>query len=198
VLLAARARSRVPWWFVIASATVLGWALTNGAVFFQHRVVDESHRQDLLCFDNAAHENKDKSKDAGVPVGNGVYETRVDNPCGNGDLLVDSYIPFMGLLYGPLYLLCCSLFYWLIVVRRASRGQTRQVVLLAVAVLVIEWAAIVGECTAVFGERSRPVYFDQMCNRVDLYISLPLTIAAGFLTSWIVTTQVLQRFGRRD
>jgi hypothetical protein len=103
----------------------------------------------------------------------------------------------MGLLYDPLYLLCCSLPYWLIVVRRAPRGSTLKVTLMTIALLVVEWAAILGECTAIFGERIRPGYHDQMCNNVDPYIWLPLTIAATFLVSWIVTTQVLQRFGRR-
>jgi hypothetical protein len=64
-------------------------------------------------------------------------------------------------------LLCCSLPYWLIVVRRASPGTKRQVALLAVAVFVIEWAAIFSECI-------RPGYFDQVC-----------------------ANQLLQRFGRR-
>jgi hypothetical protein len=63
-------------------------------------------------------------------------------------------------------------------------------------VLVIEWAAIYGECTAVSGERIRPGYMDEIWNNVDPYIGLPLTIATAFFASWLVTAQVSQRFGR--
>jgi hypothetical protein len=194
LLLAARARFKVPWWFVIASATVLGWTLTNGAVFFQHRVADGAHRRESICLDDAIHR---EPKGTVVLKGQGVTETEVENRCGVGDLLLDSYKPFMGLLYGPLYLLCCSPPYWLIVVRRASPGTTRQVVFLGGALLVIGWAALLGECAAIFGERIRPGNYDQMCNNVDPYIWLPLTIAAAFIVSWVVITQLLQRFGWR-
>ncbi len=187
VLLAARARFHVPWWFVIASATVLGWILTNGAVFFQHRVIDEALRRESSCFNDLIHQDQ---KGTGVLRGDGMVETEVENPCGGGDFLVDRYKPFKGLLYGPLYLLCCSLPYWLIVRRRASTGTKRQIALLGVAVLVIEWAAIVGECI-------RPGYFDQMCENADPYLWPPLTIAAAAIVSWVVTTQLLQCIGRR-
>jgi hypothetical protein len=184
LLLAVRAvRSNVPWWFVIASATALGWILTNAAVYLQHRAVDESIRQERICIDDAIHGNQ------GVAVVNG-NEPTIDNPCGLGVWFQENYTPFAGLFYGPLYLLCCSLPYWLIVVRRPSPGPTLQVALLAVAALVIEWAAIAGECI-------RPGYYDQVCTNADPYIWPPLTVAAAFLVSWVVTTQLLQRFGRR-
>ena len=47
-------------------------------------------------------------------------ETVIDNPCGLGDWIFDRYKPIAGLLYGPPYLLCCLLPYWLIVGRRRS------------------------------------------------------------------------------
>jgi hypothetical protein len=185
-------RSDVPWLFVIVSATALGWILSNGSVFFQHAAVNEERMEELACFAAPYDENK------GVAVvnANGVTETVVENPCGIGEWIQASYKPLLGLLYGPLYLLCCALPYWLIVVRRVSLRLRRQVALLAVALLVIEWVSIFGECTAVFGERTFPGPYDQLCNNVDRYTSLPLTIAAAFLISWVVTTQVLQRFSR--
>lgn len=80
-------------------------------------------------------------------------------------------------------------FGWLIVVRRASSVPKRKVVLLAVAVLVIEWAVLFGDCTALFGERIRPGHYDQMCNNVPPYIWLPITMAVAFSVSWMVATR---------
>jgi hypothetical protein len=187
------ARPDVPWLFVIVSATVLGWILSNASVFFQHAAIDEERMEELACFAAPYDENKSVT----VVNENGITETVVENPCGIGEWIREKYKPWAGLLYGPLYLLCCSLPYWLIVVRRVSPGPRRQVALLAVALLVLEWVSIFGECTAVFGDRTDSGSYDQICNNVDQYTSLPLTIAAAFLISWIVTTQVLQRFGRQ-
>jgi hypothetical protein len=117
LLLIARVRSNVPWWFVIASATALGWIFANAAVFFQHRAVDEGDRQERLCFDEAIHGNQ------GGAALNG-NETVIENPCGLGDSLRENYKPFAGLLYGPLYLLSCLLPYWLIVRRRAHSAPS--------------------------------------------------------------------------
>ena len=138
-----------------------------------------------------------ENKGVAVVNADGMTETVVENPCGIGEWLREQYKPWAGLLYGPLYLLCCSLPYWLIVVRRVSLRLRRQVGLLAVALLVIEWVSIFGECTAVFGERPFPGPYDQMRNNVDQYIWPPATIFAAFVISWVFTTQVLQRFGRR-
>src|ERR1700722_20099730 len=186
LLLAYRAvRSDVPWWFVIASATAVGWILSNADVFFQHRVDDESVWQSRSCSSDAIQENRTP-----VITENGMHETFVENPCGTNDRMVAQYGPVLGLLYGPLYLVCCSLPYWLIVGRRSSRGLTRKIALLAGAALAIEWAAIVGEC-------SRPGYLGGMCRNADPYIWPPFTVAAAFIVSWVVTTQLLPRFGRR-
>ena len=186
-------RSDIPWLFIIVSATALGWILSNAAVFVQHAAIDEQRLEELACSTAPYVENK------GVAVVNadGMTETVVENPCGIGEWLREQYKPWAGLLYGPLYLLCCSLPYWLIVVRRVSLRLRGQVGLLAVALLVIEWVSIFGECTAVFGERPFPGPYDQMCNNVDQYIWPPATIFAAFVISWVFTTQVLQRFGRR-
>jgi hypothetical protein len=188
LLLAARGRFKVPWWLVVTSATVLGWIFTNGAVFLQHRVIDEALRRQSICYNDAIQQDQ---KTTVIPKGDGVVETEVEGPCGGlGDFLLNSYRPFRALLYGPLFLLCCSLPYWLIVVRRTSPGTKRQVALLAVAVFVIEWAGIFRQCI-------RPGYFDQVCANADSYIWPPLTIAAAAIVSWVLTTQLLQRFGRR-
>ena len=186
-------RSDIPWVFIIVSATALGWILSNASVLFQHAAIDEERMEELACFSAPYDENKSVS----VVNANGMTETVVENPCGIGDWIREKYKPWAGLLYGPLYLLCCSLPYWLIVVRRPSREIRRQMVLLAAGILVVEWAAILGKCTAVFGERPFPGPYDQMCNNVDQYIWPPATIFAAFVISWVFTTQVLQRFGRR-
>jgi hypothetical protein len=170
----------MPWFVVIASATALGWILTNTAVGFQHLAVDEAIRQDTLCFA--------KSVPAPVVTQN---ETSVDNPCGIGDYFRESYKPFAGLIYGPLYLLCCSLPYWLISGRRSAPGLTRQIAWLALGALVIEWAATIGECI-------RPGYYlGGMCTNRDPYIWPPATIAAALIISSVVTTQLLHRFAKR-
>jgi hypothetical protein len=155
--------------------------------------IDEECMEELACFTAPYDENKSVA----IVNANGVTETVVENPCGIGEWIRENYKPWAGVLYGPLNLLCCSLPYWLIVVRRAPPRSTRQMALLAVAVLVIEWAAIYGECTAVFGERTHPGNIDKICNNVDPYIWLPLTIATAFLASWLVTAQVSQHFGRQ-
>jgi hypothetical protein len=183
LLLAARVlQSSVPWWFIIAASAAIGWILANAGVYLQHRAVLESIRQEHICIDDAIHGNKDVA----VVTGN---ETAIENPCGLDVWMEESYKPFSALLYGPLYLFCCLLPYWLIVGRRSSSGLTRQIALLAVAALTLEWTAIVGECI-------RPGYLGGMCTNADPYIGPPLTIAAAFLVSWVVTTQLLQRFGR--
>jgi hypothetical protein len=105
LLLAARVRSNVPWWFVIASATALGWIFANASVFLQHAAIDEERMEELACFADPDRGNKDVS----VVTENGMTETVVDNPCGIGEWLRENYKPLMGLLYGPLYLVCCSL-----------------------------------------------------------------------------------------
>lgn len=147
MLLAVRVRSGAPWWFVILSATALGWILSNATVYFQNLAVDDSVK---------------------------VWV---------------SYKPFTGLVYGPFYLLCCALPYWLIFGRQSSAGGTIPIALLAMAVLVIEWAAIVGDAI-------RRGYLDNMLRNADPFIWPPVTIAAAFLLSWVLTT-VLQRSGRR-
>jgi hypothetical protein len=186
-------RSDIPWVFVIVSATALGWILSNASVFFQHAAVDEDRMEEFACFAAPYDENKSVA----VVNANGMTETVVENPCGIGDWIRENYKPFTGLLYGPLYLLCCSLPYWLIVVRRPSLRLRRQMVLLAVGILVLEWSAILGNCTAVFGERFSPDSYWSLCDYIDPHIELPLTIAAASLVSWALTTQVLQRFTRR-
>ena len=113
LLLVARVRSNVPWWFVIASATAVGWIFANASVFLQHAAIDEERMEELACFADPGHGNKDVSVVRGG-------ETVIDNPCGLGDWIRDRYKPFVGLLYGPLYLHCCSLPYWLMVGRRRA------------------------------------------------------------------------------
>ena len=57
-------RSDIPWIFVIVSATVLGWILSNASVFFQHAAVDEDEM-------NAARPlagGRDGSEEGGSPV----------------------------------------------------------------------------------------------------------------------------------
>lgn len=186
-------RSDIPWVFVIVSATALGWILSNASVFFQHAAVDEERMEELSCFTALYVE----SKGVAVVKADGMTETVVENPCGIGEWIRENYKPWAGVFYGPLYLLCCSLPYWLVVVRRPMPGPRRQMVLLAVGILVAEWAVILGRCTAVFGERFSPDAYWSLCDDIDLHIGLPLTIAAAFLASWLVAAQVLQRFGRR-
>jgi hypothetical protein len=194
LLLVYRGRhSDIPWGFVIMSATIFGWILVNASVFFQHAGIDEERLDELACFTTPHDENKS----ATVVNANGMTETVVENPCGIGEWAPKNYKPWAGLLYGPLYLLCCALPYWLIVLRRVSPTPRRQMAMLAVALLVIEWSSIFGECTAVFGERTFPGPYDQLCNNVDQYIWPPATIVAAFLVSWVVTTQVLRRLGRK-
>jgi hypothetical protein len=184
-LLSAHVRSKVPMWLVIAAAMALGWLLTNGAVYFEHRTAHEADRREMMCFDDAIHEDHN----AAVVSGNGMVETAVvENPCGIGDRILDTYKPFLGLIYGPIYLLCCSLPYWLIVARRASLGPTWRIAVLSIGALAIEWTAIIGSC---FG------YNAQICAKADPYIWPPLTIAAASMVSWVLTTQVIRRFGRR-
>ena len=50
LLLVARVRSNVPWWFVIASATAAGWIFANGLVFVQHVGNDEDRMEEIACF----------------------------------------------------------------------------------------------------------------------------------------------------
>ena len=186
-------RSDIPWVFVIVSATVLGWILSNASVFFQHAAVDEERLEEIACFATPHDENKSVA----VVNANGMTETVVENPCGIGEWIRENYKPWAGVFYGPLYLLCCALPYWLIVVRRLSHKIRHQMVLLAVGILVVEWAAIIGRCTAVFGERFSPDSYCSLCDDIDLHIGLPLTIGAACLASWLVTAQVLPRFGRQ-
>ena len=51
--------------------------------------------------------------------------------------------------------------------------------LLAVGILVAEWAAILRNCTAAFGERTFPGPYDQLCSNVDQYTWPPVTILAA-------------------
>jgi hypothetical protein len=183
-------RSDIPWGFVIVSATILGWILVNASVFFQHAGIDEERLEELACFTSPHDENKS----ATVVNANGMTETVVENPCGIGEWAPENYKPYVGLFYGPLYLLCSALPYWLIVVRRPSREIRRQMVLLAAGIVVLAWTAILGECTGLLGERDS---YYPLCDYIDTYIALPLIIAVGSFVSWAVTTQVLQRFNRR-
>lgn len=183
LLLMARARLNAPWWFVIAAATGAGWMLANAAVFFQQAGTDEERVEELACFEHP-------ESAANNPEVLSENETEVVNPCGIGDWIPAHYKPVRGLLYGPLYLVGCALPYWLIFGRRSAPGLTRRIVWLAVAALVIEWAATVGECI-------HPLLFGQVCPMTDPYVYPPVTIALAFLLSWIIATQVLERFDRR-
>jgi hypothetical protein len=117
LLLVARVRSNVPWWFVIASATAVGWIFANAFVFIQHVAVDEDRMDEIACFANPPNHGN-------VSVVNG--ETVIENPCVLGDWILDRYKPIAGLLYGPPYLMCCLLPYWLIVRRRSRLVGLRQ------------------------------------------------------------------------
>jgi hypothetical protein len=172
----------------ISVASVSGYAYAPVLM-----AIDEERLEELACF-TAPH---DENKGVAVVNANGMTETVIENPCGIGDWIRETYKPWAGLVYGPLYLLCCSLPYWLIVVRHPALKVRRQMVLLAVGVLVVEWAAIFGNCTAVFGERTFPGPYDRLCNNLDQYTWPPATGLAAFLVSWVVTTQALQRFGRK-
>jgi len=104
LLLVYRARRPdIPWMFVIVSATVLGWILSNTSVFFHHAANDEQRLEERTCSTAPYVENK------GVAVVNadGVTETVVENPCGIGEWLREQYKPWAGLIYGPLYVLAC-------------------------------------------------------------------------------------------
>jgi hypothetical protein len=183
-LLSARVRSKVPMWLIIAAAMALGWMLTNGAVFLEHRAAREADRLEMMCFDHAMNQ----THEAPVVIGKGAVETSVvENPCGIGDRILPTYKPFLGLIYGPVYLLCCALPYWLIVARRVSLGPIWRIAVLSIGALAIEWTAIVSSC---FG------YNAQICTKADPYLWPPLTIAAASLVSWVLTTQVIRRFGR--
>jgi hypothetical protein len=107
-------RSDIPWVFVIVSATALGWILSNAAVFFQHAAIDEQRMEEKACFTAPPDY---RSNGASVVNENGMTETIVENPCGIGDWIREKYKPWAGLVYGPLYLLCCSLPYRLIPAR---------------------------------------------------------------------------------
>jgi hypothetical protein len=187
-------RSDIPWAFVIVSATVLGWILINASVFFQHAAIDEERMEELACFAKPYDENES----APVVNANGMAETVVENPCGIGDWISDSYKPRLGLLYGPAYLLCCALPYWLLIVRRPSTGLKRQIVLLAVGVFVIEWTAILGQRTADFLASANLDTLWSLRDYLDPLLWAPLTIAVAFLVAWGVSAQVLQRFKHRS
>jgi hypothetical protein len=68
------ARPDVPWLFVIVSATVLGWILSNASVFFQHAAIDEERMEELACFAAPYDENKSVT----VVNENGMTETVVE------------------------------------------------------------------------------------------------------------------------
>jgi hypothetical protein len=191
LILAYRSRrSDVPWAFVIVSATVLGWILSNASVFLQHAAIDEERLEELACF-TSPH---DVNKGAAVIGPDGTTETIVENPCGIGDWFRDEYKPWLGLLYGPVYLLCCALPYWLLIVRRPSTGLKRQIVLLAVGAFVIEWTAILGQRTADFLGSVNLDTLWLLRDYLDPHLWVPLTIAVAFLVAWGVNAQVLQRF----
>jgi hypothetical protein len=149
-----------------------------------------SQRQPSQLLSDQLHQNR--RRDGSLTWNS--QEKIVENPCGIGEYWPDKYKPWLGLLYGPLYLLCCALPYWLMVVPRPSIKNRLHIVLLAVGFLVIEWAVILGECTGLFGERDS---YYPLCYYIDTYIALPLTIALASFVSWAVTTRVLQRFKRR-
>jgi hypothetical protein len=187
-------RSDVPWILIFVSATALGWILSNASVFLQHAEIDEQRIEERVCF-NAPEEGPEA-----VPVvtANGTTETIVENPCGIGDWIRDEYRPWLGLLYGPVYLFCCALPYWLLIVRRPSTGLKRQIVLLAVGVFVIEWTAILGQRTTDFLGSVNLDTLWSLRDYLDPHLWVPLTIAVAFLVAWGVNAQVLQRFKHRS
>jgi hypothetical protein len=183
-------RSDIPWIFIIVSATALGWILSNASVFFQHAAMDQDRIEERACFSDPP----DTSNSTELVDKNGVTETIVENPCALGDWISDSYKPRLGLLYGPVYLLCCALPYWLLIVRRPSTGLKRQIVLLAVGVFVIEWTVILGQHTADFLGSVNLDTLWSLRDYLDPHLWVPLTIAVAFLVAWGVNAQVLQRF----
>ena len=191
MLLVYRARrSDIPWVFVIVSATALGWILSNASVFLQHAEIDEQRIEERVCFD--APEQGPES----VPVmtANGMNETIVENPCGIGDWIRDEFKPWLGLLYGPVSLLCGALPYWLLIARRPSLKLKRQIALVAVGVFLIEWTAILGQRAADFLGSVNLDTLWSLRDYLDPYLWVPLTIAVAFLVAWGVKAQVLQRF----
>ncbi len=181
-LLVARAKKpNLPWWVVVVSAVVIGWIAANGNVLVQHLAIDETRRLEELCFSNPS-----PVKPHEVIAADGTSETVVDNPCGIGEWIVPRYEPTKGLLYGPLYLLVCSLPYWLIMARRSAPGLTRQIVWLAAATFLVEW-------TAITSFLARGSHFGEGYE-MDPYIWPPLTVPVALFTAWLVVTQLIQRF----
>ena len=174
-------KTSLSWWFVAGAALAVGWIVANGSVLIQHLAVDESRRQEKLCFLNPP-----PVEPITVINENGVRELTIENPCGIGEFWVEGYKPIEGLLYGPLYLACCALPYWLIVARRSAPGLTRQIFWLAAAACLIEWAAIIGYLAS--GGRFGFTF------ELDLLDLPPLTLPVGFLVAWLVVTQIIWRF----
>jgi hypothetical protein len=174
-------RSDIPWVFIIVSATALGWILSNASVFFQHAAMDQDRIEERACFSDPP----DTSNSTELVDKNGVTETIVENPCALGDWISDSYKPWLGLLYGPVYLLCCALPYWLLIVRRPSTGLRRQI-------------AILGQRAAdVLGSVNLDTLWS-LRDYLDPHLWVPLAIAVAFLVAWGVNAQVLQRFKHRS
>lgn len=186
-------RSDVPWIFILVSATALGWILANASVFFQHAAINQGRIEERECFSDPLYKSNSTELDK-----NGVTETIVENPCALGDWISDSYKPWLGLLYGPVYLLCCALPYWLLIVRRPTTGLKLRMVLLSVGVFVTEWTAILGQRTADFLVSAKLDALSSLRDYLDPHLWVPPTIAVAFLVAWGVNAQVLQRFQHRS
>jgi hypothetical protein len=125
--------------------------------------------------------------------GNGTTETTIENPCGIGDWIRDEYQPWLGLLYGPVYLLCCALPYWLLIERRPSINVKRQIILLAVGTFVIEWAVILRQHAADLLASINLDILWPLRQYIDARLWVPLTIAIAFLVAWGISAQMFQR-----
>jgi hypothetical protein len=179
-------RPEVPLWLIVVVPVALGWLLVNAHALFEHLEVDEDKHEVAACFQHPADFEIKQQPMPTISEG-GMRETVVENPCPLVDYFWESYQPVRGLIYGPLYLFWCALPYWLLVARKSAPGLTIQIAAIGVATLAIEWAAI-GSAGI------RTVELDYTLGSRGPFLWPPMTVAIALIVSWIVTTQVIQKY----
>jgi hypothetical protein len=179
VPLMVRARFRnpeFPAWRLILLAIALGWIFP-----FAHKMLERPMHQEFDWEERAAAEEYMRHPPPPIRNADGSWETVVENPYGFGDWIAEDYHPIESLLYGPAYLVVCW-FAARVFFRRSPFEARSRILLIAGAVLLTFWIAVVGYVT------NPPEIFSDgiLIDGWNLFFGPQFTLPLAVLTAWLL------------
>jgi hypothetical protein len=173
LLAVVRFKSKFPVWLLIILSIALGWFLPYTHMSMREPMIRQADREHT-----AMQEEYERHP---WPVTSATDPAK--NPFSFGDFVPEPYHPVASLAYGPVYLMGCWLAAWLYFCRSGS-GQRRQVLVVSVGVVLVEWAALFGY---VVKSTPRNAVIDTVLfNWWDRFFGPQLTLPLAMIVAWLV------------